>query len=111
MPNAAGAAALPMTFDDATRQNVVPLSSISYSSGGTSTFILPTTGLGARLWLQFVGTLTNTGTLVVTPTGPYSIIKRLTVRVNSGVTIIDCTGYGLALLAACTGQLLGWESN
>jgi hypothetical protein len=100
-----------MTFDDATRQNFFPLSTQAYSPGGTTNFLLPTSGLGARLWLQFQGTQTNAGVPTTTVTGPYSIIKRLTVRVNSGVTIIDATGYGLSLLAEVTGQLIGSEAN
>lgn len=101
----------PMTFDDATRQNFFPLSSQPYSSGGTLSIILPNSGLAARLWLQFTGTQTNAGVPSLTATGPYSLIKRLTVRVNSGVTIIDATGYGLSLLQYIIDDFLGFETN
>src|SRR5579885_1067384 len=89
---------IPLTFDDVTRQNIVPLTSQPYSSGGVSTFSLPTSGLGARLYLPFAGTLTNGGVPTVTATGPYSIFKRITIRMNSGVALFDCSGYGTYLL-------------
>lgn len=96
MPDMTSSQLPPLTFDDATRQNIVPLSSFSYSPGGTVVFSLPTSGLGARLYLACTGTVTNTPTL--TTTGPWSLIARITVKANNGVAILDVSGYGLYLL-------------
>lgn len=89
-----------MSFQNATRQNLLPAGSIAYSSGAVAPPLnLDKTALLGRLFMFVAGTLTLThatvNPIVMKADAPWSLIKRIKVKANSGTILLDTTGYGL----------------
>lgn len=88
-----------MSFQQATRQNWQQLPGMSYTSGQLVTKDLPKVGLAARVLLLVKGTIkvvhATEATITKAEKGPFNLIERLTLKVNSGVDIVDASGFGL----------------
>jgi hypothetical protein len=83
----------PPTFDQATRLSLFPLAAMARPAGGgfSPEVELPSYGLLAGLLLEIRGTVNGTvGT--PNPLGMASIIKRVTLRLNTGTVVFSLTG-------------------
>jgi hypothetical protein len=84
-----------------TRQNFVPYAALSFTAGQNSPFELNRVGLIARIILKVSGVYTCAHASKTTFTkkfkAPWTLIDRLKLNLNTGVNLIDCSGYGLFL--------------
>lgn len=83
---------------DLTQRQFLPMSTYSYSGnkGGLTSFQLPETGLGARLYLNFVGKLNivlGGGTAILSPLGIRNAASLIRVRLNDGTLLYEMEGF------------------
>jgi len=91
-----------VSFNAATRQNIIPASPMTYTAGQTVFSVLPKVGLLKRVILLFTGTLTVTlggGTAVLGAEAPFSLFNRVRLTANGNTALFDMTGWG-ALIAS-----------
>lgn len=104
-----------MAFVNATRQNILQAGSLAYASGETKSIDLDKTALLGRLALYVTGTLTLTHAsetaIAMKEEAPWSLIKRLRIKANSGTTLLDISGFGLYLrnLVKYRGPVVGTD--
>ncbi len=94
-----------MSFNAATRQNIIPAPPITYAAGQTLFSILPKVGLLKRVILLFTGTLTVTlggGTAAMGAEAPWSILTRLRLTANGNTALFDMTGWGAMISSLFT---------
>ncbi len=98
-------------FEANTRNKAVPLPAMAYpTGGGLASQELPKNGFLARLWLRI--TITVGGT-VNTPNalGICSAIKRVRVRTNSGIDLVNISGAGYFFLLQNALELEGMNGR
>lgn len=91
-----------MSFNAATRQNIIPATPITYAQGQTGYSVLPKVGLLKRVILLFTGTMTITlggGTAALGAEAPFSLLSRLRLTANGNTALFDMTGWG-AMIAS-----------
>ncbi len=91
------------TFNQATRQAIIPAGTFNYVVGSPQQQQLPQVGLLANLWLTVSATFltahTGTYTIVDGPIpNPYGIIQRVRVFTNEGNELINLSAAGLYLI-------------
>jgi hypothetical protein len=94
-----------MSFDSATRQIFHSRPTIGYRNAGTVIQELPQSHLLANIWLLGACTITDATDLAEITNGysadfgapPFSLVRRVRVRNNIGVNLVDVTAWGLAL--------------
>lgn len=83
-------------FRQMTQRQFNQLSTVTYNAGSLSTFRLPETGLGARLYINVQGVLNvalNAGTATLSSLGIKNLLARLTVRLNDGTILYEMQGW------------------
>lgn len=84
-----------------TRQNLVPYAALSFTAGQNSPFELNRVGLIARIVLKISGVFTCAHASKTSFTkkmkAPWTLIDRIKINLNTGVNLVDCSGYGLYL--------------
>lgn len=83
-------------FRDRTQRQFAPLASQDFKAGSLTTFRLPETGLGGRLYLTVKGTLSvdvGTGTAALSALGIRNLISRISVRLNDGSILYEMEGF------------------
>lgn len=81
---------------DYTQRKFAQLETQASKNGGLTTFRLPETGLGARLYLTISGTLAVAlagGTATFSPLGVGNILSRINVRLNDGTMLYEMEGF------------------
>lgn len=83
-----------MAFNDNTRAQFQQLNPLTKPAGGGDvSFIIPKTGLLARLWLNITGAVAGAGA-PLNPLGKSSIVKRVRLAINTGLVVFDVSGPG-----------------
>lgn len=104
-----------MAFENATRQIWNTRPSIGYRNAGTQIQELPQSHLLASITSMVRGTITDASDLDPITNGyqvnfgptPFSIVRRIRVRNNIGVNLVDCSAWGL-FLHSLTERKLGF---
>lgn len=99
-----------MSFNAATRQNIIPAAPITYVQGATGYSVLPKVGLLKRVILLLTGTMTITlggGTAVLGSEAPFSIMSRIRLTANGNTALFDMTGWGAMIASLFTGYGYG----
>lgn len=87
-----------LAFRPNTRQKRLKIGTFDYSLGGSKSLLLPEVGYLSRIWLFFVGTLSNSNTMTPADLAPYSLFKRIQVTLNNSATdIYNVSGFGTFL--------------
>lgn len=82
-------------FNANTRQFYVQLPNLIRPSGGGSSVVeLPDSGFLARIWLLIQGGHSTTTQAAVTGVCYADMVRRLTLRLNDGNALFDCSGRG-----------------
>ena len=84
-----------LVFRKATRQHFDLVGSIPYASGQTGRLTLPQVGFLAGLLLRVTGTMTLSADGVLAADGPWSLIRRVRVGLNTGIELINLSGFNL----------------
>lgn len=88
-----------LAFRPNTRQKRLKVGTFDFSLGGSKTLLLPEVGYLSRVWLFFVGTLSNSNTMTPADLAPYSLFKRIQVTLNNSATdIYNTSGFGAFLM-------------
>lgn len=90
-----------MSFIDATRQNIRPLSSLKYQAGQNVSYDISRVGFLATVYLRFAGSVTakhaSKTTFTKAAEAPYNLANRIRLVLNNGVSVWDTSGYGCYL--------------
>lgn len=85
-------------FIEATRQNILPLTTLPYTAGSEVSYDISRVGFLATVKLRFKGALTCTHASKTTFTkaagAPFNVLNRVKLLLNNGVAIWDTSGYG-----------------
>ena len=92
-------------FESDTRQQIIPLTTMSPPNPGTAGQIvtqqLPTSGYLSSIWMTLSGTTTTTSAQSATvgtyPKPPWNFLRKIRVYTNMGVELVNVSGYGLYL--------------
>lgn len=91
-----------MAFNDSTRQNMrIAGGALAYNSLQSSIMPIPRVGFLGRLHWHITGTMTvtlNTGTAALGSKAPWSLIRRLSLIANNGISIFNTSGWGQYLV-------------
>lgn len=87
-----------MAFIEATRQNILPLTTLPYEAGREASYDISRVGFLATVKLRFKGTANCTHATKTTFTkaagAPFNLASRIKLLLNNGVAIWDTSGVG-----------------
>lgn len=87
-----------MSFIEATRQNIRPLTTMSYESGIEKSYDISRVGFLSKVTLRFKGKLTakhaSKTTFAKAEGAPYNLANRIKLVLNNGVSVWDASGVG-----------------